>query len=171
MPVRKGLRPVNEVEIHRYITETFDGVDVVSDSGTNFYFYNPDSNVPPDHKFPFVTLVTSDLYDQFSNLSRPSVFRLNIGIGKQTFRSLFGTPSLPSDRDGAPVSGQAASDYDFTALDQVMPHPVYGMTYWVCVLNPSDQTFETQVRPLLAEAYDLELGKYERKAARRKAPA
>jgi hypothetical protein len=81
---------VSEAEISRYITETFEGVDVVADSGNSFFFYNPDSNVPPDHRFPFVTLVTSDLYDQFSNLNRPSVFRLNIGVGKQTFRSLFG---------------------------------------------------------------------------------
>ncbi len=73
------------LSISRYITETFEGVDVVVDS-SNSFFYNPDRNVPPDHRFPFVTLVTSDLYDQFSNLNRPSIFRLN--IGKQTFRSL-----------------------------------------------------------------------------------
>ncbi len=158
---------MNEAEISQYITKTFEGVDVVTDSGNSFFFYNPDNNVPPDHRFPFVTLVTSDLYDQFSNLNRPSIFRLNIGIGKQTFRSLFGESSLPSDRDSAAISGENASDYDFTALDQVMPHPVYGRMYWVCVLNPSDETFETNVRQLLAEAYDLAVSKYKRQAARR----
>ena len=141
---------MNEAEISQYITETFEGVDVVTDSGNSFFFYNPDKNVPPDHRFPFVTLVTSDLYDQFSNLNRPSVFRLNIGIGKQTFRSLIGSSSLPSDRDSAAISADTSSDYDFTALDQLMPHPVYGRMYWVCVLSPSDDTFETKVRPLLA---------------------
>jgi len=151
-PGRKGPTPVNEAEISRYITETCDGVDVVADSGNSFFFYNPDSNVPPDHRFPFVTLVTSDLYDQFSNLNRPSIFRLNIGIGKQTFRSLF---------------GENSSSYDFTALDQVMPHPVYGRMSWVCVLNPGDEMFETKVRQLLAEAYDLAVSKYKRQAARR----
>ena len=151
---------MNEAEIRRYITETFEGVDVVTDSGNSFFFYNPDKNVPPDHRFPFVTLVTSDLYDQFSNLNRPSVFRLNIGISKQTFRSLFGfgEPSHPSSGDST------SSDHDFTALDQVMPHPVYGRMYWVCVLNPSDETFETNVRPLLVEAYDLTVSKYERRS-------
>jgi hypothetical protein len=34
--------------------------------------------------------------------------------------------------------------------------------YWVCVLNPSDETFETNVRQLLAEAYDLAVSKYKR---------
>src|SRR5437764_863571 len=116
---------MNETEISRYILDTLKGVDVVTDSGNSFFFYNPDPNVPPDHRFPFVTLVTNDLYDQFSNLDRPSVFRLNIGISKQTFRSLFGSPKLPS-WDSAAQSGDDTYDYDFTALDQVIPHPVYG---------------------------------------------
>ncbi len=158
---------MNEAEISRYITETFEGVDVVVASGDSFFFYNPDSNVPPDHRFPFVTLVTSDINDQFSNLNRPSVFRLNIGIGKQTFRSLFGSPKLPPYGDNAVESGDTSSDYDFTALDQLMPHPVYGRMYWVCVLNPSDETFETKVQPLLAEAYELTVSKYKGQAARR----
>jgi hypothetical protein len=152
---------MNEAQISQYITETFEGVDVVTDSGNSFFFYNP------DHRFPFVTLVTSDLYDQFSNLNRQSVFRLNIGIGKQTFRSLFGDPVRSSGSDSAEISGENFSDYDFTALDQVMPHPVYGRMYWVCVLNPSEETFETKVRQLLAEAYDLAVSKYKRQAARR----
>ena len=166
-PVRKGLLPVNEVEISRYITETFEGVDVVTDAGNSFFFYNPDSNVPPDHRFPFVTLVTSDLYDQLSNLNRPSVFRLNIGIGKPTFRSLFGDPARSSGRDRAEINDENANGYDFTALDQLMPHPVYGRMYWVCVLNPDQETFETKVRQLLAEAYDLAVSKYKRLADRR----
>ena len=158
---------MNEAEISQYITKTCEGVDVVTDSGNSFFFYNPDKHVPPDHRFPFVTLVTSDLYDQFSNLNRPSIFRLNIGIGKQTFRSLEGSSSLPSDRDSAARSFENASGYDFTALDQVMPHPVYGRMYWVCVLNPSDETFEMNVRQCLSEAYDLAVSKYKRQAARR----
>ena len=114
-----------------------------------------------------MTLVTNDLYDQFSNLNRPSVFRLNIGIGKQTFRSLFGEPSLPSGRDSAARSFENPSDYDFTALDQIMPHPVYGRMFWVCVLNPGEETFETKVRQLLAEAHDLAVSKHKRREARR----
>jgi hypothetical protein len=158
---------MNEAEVSQYITETFEGVDVVVASGDSFFFYNPDSNVPPDHKFPFVTIVTSDINDQFSNLNRPSVFRLNIGIGKQTFRSLFGKPLLPTYGTSAAESGTNSSDYDFTALDQLMPHPVYGRMYWMCVLNPSDETFETKVRPRLTEAYEMAVSKYKRQAARR----
>jgi len=158
---------VNEVEMSQYILNTFAGVDVVVDSDNSFFFYNPDSNVPPDHKFPFATLMTNDINDQFSNLNRPSVFRLNIGISKQTFRSLFGLPERHSGTDSTDESSDNDSRYDFTALDQLMPHPVYGQMYWMCVLNPSDETLETKVRPLLVEAYETAVSKYNKQAARR----
>jgi hypothetical protein len=90
---------------------------------------------------------------------------LNIGVSKETFRSLFGEPKLP--RYGAnAIESDDDSNYDFTALNGVMPHPVYGRMYWVCVLNPSDETFETKVLPLLTEAYEQVVSKYERKATR-----
>src|SRR5438477_10874966 len=158
---------MDEATIIQYITDTFEGIETFTADGNTFFFYDP------DHMLPFVTLVTNDIYDQFSNLNRPSVFRLNIGISKQTFRSLFGLPKLPSGGDSPVESGDNDSnhsnhsDYDFTALDQLMPHPVYGRMYWVCVLNPSDETFETKVRLLLAEAYELAVSKYNRQAARR----
>ena len=155
---------MNEAQISQYITETFEGVDVVVASGDSFFFYNPDSNVPPDHTFPFVTLVTSDINDQFSNLNRPSVFRLNIGVGKQTFRSLFGEPKLPP-YGSMFESDNTSSDYDFTTLNQLMPHPVYGRMYWVCILTPSNETFKTKVQPLLVEAHEMAVDKYKKRIA------
>ena len=162
---------MNETEISQYITETLEGVDFVTNAGNSFFFYNPDTNVPPDHRFPFVTLVMNDQYDQFSNLDRPSIFRLNIGISKQTFRSLFGDSARSSGKDGAETSDENLSNYDFTALDQVMPHPLYGRMYWVCVLNPSEETFKAKVQQLLVEAYDIAVSKYKRLAARRPEPS
>jgi hypothetical protein len=158
---------MNESEISHYITETFEGVDIVTDAGNSFFFYNPASDTPPDHRFPFVTLVTNDLYDQFSNLSRPSTFRLNIGISKQTFHSLFGISSYPSSRDSAATSDKNANSYDFTTLNQLMPHPEYGRMFWLCILNPSEETFATQVHPLLAEAYDIAVSKRKRRNERK----
>jgi hypothetical protein len=92
---------------------------------------------------------------------------LNIGIGKQTFHSFFGETSLPFDQNGTAKSDDTStSDYDFTALNQVMPHPVYGRMHWICVLSPSDEMLQTTVQPLLAEAYDIAVSKYKRLAAR-----
>jgi hypothetical protein len=98
---------------------------------------------------PFATLVTNDLYNNASNLNRHGVFRLNIGVSKDTYRSLFGPqPAFPG------ASRVVEMGHDFTALDQIMPHPIYAPQSWIRVLNPSEATFQT-VRPLPAEAYNL----------------
>ena len=165
---------MDEAAITHYITDTFDGVDVVVASreagspevawGDSFFSYDPGRDLPPDRRFPFATIVTKDYadFDCASNLNRPSVFRLNVGVSKETYRSLFGAPPSRSGTDSDVESG-----YDFTALDQLLPHPVYGRMYWVCVLNPSAATFQEVVRPLLAEAYDLAVSKGARREARR----
>jgi hypothetical protein len=134
----------DEAATIQYITATFENVQVVQSQGTSFFFYGP---MDDGNKFPFATLVTNDFNDQASNLERPGVFRLNVGVSKATFLSLFGQPV------GRPnAAGVIESGYDYTALDQIMPHPVYGNMYWVCVLNPGPETFE-RVKPWLAEAY------------------
>lgn len=133
---------MDEATISRYLTETFAGVDTTVVDGDTFFFNNAGQESAPDHMFPFATIVTGDRYEQeVSDLDRPGVFRLNIGVGRDTFRSRFGASA-------------AGRDDDYTALDTIMPHPEYGSMFWLCVLNPSDATFET-LRPMLAEAYAL----------------
>lgn len=139
---------MDEAAIIRYIAETFDGVEVVEASEDSFFMYDPGHLIPVNRRFPFATLVTGDRHDTVSNLDRPGVFRLNIGVGKETFRSLFGAEESPAD------SGGTAGDYDFTALDRLMPHPVYGRMYWSCVLNPGEATWP-MAQALLAEAYEM----------------
>jgi hypothetical protein len=151
---------MDESAITQYITDTFDGLDVVAAPGVTFFFYDPGRTLPPDRRLPFATLVTSDEFDSASHLNRPSVFRLNLGVSSKTYRSLFGPqPSPPAD------AGVVETGHDFSALDQVLPHPVYAPMSWVCVLNPSDETFQA-VRPLLAEAYDLAVRRHARRATR-----
>jgi hypothetical protein len=127
---------MDEAAITRFITETFSNVEAFVASGDTYFFHHPDPD-SPDRRFPFATLVTGDRHDTASNLDRPGIFRLNVGVSKQTFQSLFPT----------------AGDHDHTALDRIMPHPVYGNMYWLCVLNPSPETFQT-VKALLAEAHE-----------------
>ncbi len=68
------------------------------------------------------TIVTKDYgdFDRASHLDRPGVFRLNIGVGKDTYRSLFGPQPPPPGEAGVVDTG-----HDFTILDQLLPHPVY----------------------------------------------
>ena len=44
--------------------------------------------------------------------------------------------------------------YDFTGLDTLMPHPVYGWMTWACVINPTRKTIELmESKGLFEEAY------------------
>jgi hypothetical protein len=152
---------MDETAITRYIADNFAGVDVECPDetssapkiawGDTFFIYDPERNLEPKFRFPFATIVTKDYgdFDRSSNLDRPGVFRMNIGVSKDTYCSLFGPPPSPPGPAGVVDTG-----HDFTVLDQIMPHPVYASQSWVCVLNPSEATFQA-VRPLLAEAYDL----------------
>ena len=53
-------------------------------------------------------------------------------------------------------------DYDFTKTDRIIPHPVYAWMGWLCVLNPSNKTFE-KLKPLIDEAYEYAKEKYRKK--------
>jgi Family of unknown function (DUF6194) len=154
---------VDETEVIARIVGGFDGVHrVVSADGASFF------SSDPEVKLPFATLVNSNAHDQFSDLDRPGAFRLNIGVGKATWVGLFGQPLKGQPGDYGLGSGSAA-DWDFTAPDVVMPHPVYGRMHWICVVNPSDAIFET-LMPFLGEAYAIDRARTtardERRAAR-----
>jgi hypothetical protein len=124
--------------IIQYIANTFSAVDVQRPTdgpgaGDVFFIHAEDTR-----QFPFATIVTKNYpgFDEESRLDRPGVFRMNMGVSRDTFRRLFPTNT----------------DHDYAALDVLMPHPVYAPQSFVSVLNPSDTTFES-VKPLLAEAY------------------
>src|SRR5262245_55216597 len=163
---------MDEASITRFISETFDGVDVVVASreggapevawGDTFFSYDPSRQLPPAHRLPFATIVTKDYgdFDSASQLNRPGVFRLNIGVSKETYRSLFGPQPSPP-----PAGSAVETGHDFTALDQLMPHPVYATMSWVCVLSPSEATFEA-VKPLLEEAYEMAVKRYNKSKSR-----
>jgi hypothetical protein len=135
-------------EIVTWISGAFDPIEHVETDGNRFFFFDP------DQLFPFATLVTNDLYDRESGLGRPGVYRMNIGVGRQTWVERFGEPTKRQQGEHGLGSGTDAT-FDFRALDVVMPHPVYGRQHWLCVLNPSETTFDT-LKPALAEAYEID---------------
>ena len=155
-------RVMTEDEITEYIVSNFTGVDAIRPEtaggpeiahGDRFFMYNPDPEQAPKYKFPFATIVTKDYgdFDNTSRLDRDGVFRLNIGVGNEIFRSIIGSP--PSSADDGVKSAQSVRDY--SVLDKILPHPVYANLSWICILNPSDETFHELIAPLLAEAYQI----------------
>ena len=122
-------------EISTWITTTYPETKVAAAMGATFFSLT-------DRHWPnFTTIVTTDEHDVGapSNLTaRPDAFRLNIGVGKETFERLAGSQTVP----------------DHAALDTIVPHPVYAKQRWVAILNPSRRSWEEIVKPLIAEAHD-----------------
>lgn len=149
---------MDQEDIIQYVAETFAGLEIQRPddgpgAGDTFFFYDPRRDLDPRHRMPFATIVVKDYgeFDNSSRLDRPEVFRLNIGVSRDTFRALFGYAPGEKHTEGV--------EYDFAALDRLMPHPVYAPQLFVCVLNPSAEMFE-KVKPLLAEAYSLVATRY-----------
>ena len=139
---------IDESFITSYITNTFENDETTVNLGYTFFFYRD------DHMHAFATIAsTGNEYEKISNLDRPGVYRLNIGLRRETFQALFGKGKID------------LSPYDFTALDTIMPHPEYSSQHFICVLSPGEATFE-RIRPLLAEAYDVAMKRYDKRKAR-----
>ena len=117
------------------IRETYPDADVVEALGATFFSLDPEKHFPN-----FATIVTTDEHDDGapSRLFRLGVFRLNIGVSRQTFERIAGSMDEP----------------DYAALDRLLPHPVYARQHWISILNPSETTYREVVEPLLAEAHD-----------------
>ena len=141
---------LDQDRIIRYLTDTFTGLELLRPTdgpgaGDTFVYYDPNHDLDLNRSFPFATIVTKDYgeFDSASRLDRPGVYRLNIGVSRDTFRARCGYAPGETPPEG--------TVWDYAALDRVMPHPVYAPQGFVCVLNPSPRTFEA-VKPLLAEA-------------------
>ena len=119
--------------IVRFITESYPETDVVEAMNAWFFSLDPETHWPN-----YATLVTTDEHDDASDLDRPGVFRLNIGVDRPTFEQVAASDPVP----------------DYTAFDRLLPHPVYAAQRWISILNPSDETFAETVIPLLALAHD-----------------
>lgn len=111
--------------------------------GDSFFYYDPDGD-PANRRMPFATIVTKDYagFDTASDLNRPGVFRLNIAAGR---------------------TDEATGD-DPTALDTLIPHPVYAAQGWVSILNPGPATTGL-ARDLLTAAHARAARRYRRRRA------
>ncbi|MGS2618895.1 DUF6194 family protein [Micromonospora sp. LZ34] len=161
---RPGVEPgPTAAELAQRILALPDVAEVVADEesgvpeahwGDRFFF------VGPDRRRPFATIVFHDTpgFDEDSRLDRPGVFRLNVELGREEFQRRFGYPpaGFPGHRAGV----------DFTRLDEVLPHPAYGLHGWACVLNPTPRRLPDVAR-LLAHAHRRALARHQKASSRR----
>ncbi|MFU8871645.1 DUF6194 family protein [Micromonospora sp. SL4-19] len=124
--------------------------------GDRFFF------VGDGRRQPFATIVEHDTGggDEDSRLDRPGVFRLSVELGREEFQRRFGYPPARFADNRASV--------DFTLLDEIGPHPVYGAYGWACVLNPARTLAE--VDQLLAHAHGRALERHHRSLRRQHRP-
>lgn len=134
---------MTQAEVEAFVAE-LENVQRVENFGYSFFF------VGDDHRLPFVTIANSDNdFDNVSNLNRDGVFRINIGVSKETFKKLIAEPS--------------SELVDYSVLDVLLPHPDYSRQHFVCILNPSDENVET-TKKLIVEAHAIAAVRLQRKA-------
>lgn len=137
-----------EIEaVHSFILDNLNDVVPLNTWGETAYFYNPNDVLKRGTYFGTIKEKNGD-NDKSSQLDRDGVWRLNMGVQKTTFLKTFRhTPARPAK--GCIIEGP----WDFTQLDQITPHPIYGWMNWVAVLNPSAETFE-KCKPLIVDAHE-----------------
>lgn len=141
-----------------FLTHELEGVAPLSAWGEVSYYYNPGNKLKRGTYFATIKQKDGD-NDKGSHIDRKGVWRLNIGLTKTTYQSLFG-PNPDRPGKGGVVEGP----WDFTQLDLLMPHPVYGWMSWVAVLNPSLQTWE-QCIPLVHDAHAKAKASFEKRVS------
>ncbi|MDE6313972.1 MAG: hypothetical protein K2M46_10235 [Lachnospiraceae bacterium] len=150
------MQEITPDDILKYCTKNLDGVVLVSSWGERGIYYNPNNKLK--RGVYVLTVKEKDgENDKSSNLDRQNRYRVNLGVPKDIFVEMFEhIPKRPSK------GGIVDMDYDFTRTDEIMPHPIYAWMSWICVLNPSRNTFE-ELKPLILEAYTYAKKKYEKK--------
>lgn len=136
--------------------KNLEGTVLVSSWGEQGIFYNPEGRLK--RGVYVLTVKEKDgENDKGSNLDREEVYRVNLGIRKNTFLRMF--HKIP----GRPAKGGIVDmRYDFSAINQVLPHPVYAWMGWICIMNPTKETFE-ELKPLIEEAYEFAKEKYKKR--------
>lgn len=136
---------MNQSEVEAFIA-TLDNVQQEENFGYIFFF------VGDDHRLQFVSIAHADNdYDSVSHLNREGVFRVDIGVSKETFASLFGEFT--------------SENIDYSVLNVFLPHPSYSKQHFVSILNPSDENAEV-TKQLIVEAHKIAAARQLRRSRR-----
>jgi hypothetical protein len=134
---------MNPLQVEEFVME-LEAVQRVENFGYTFFF------VGDDHRLPFVTIGHADNeFDDVSKLDREGVFRINIGVSRQTYHSLVGNASSEA--------------VDYSALDVFLPHPHYAKQHFVCILNPTGKNVDI-TQELILEAHSIASTRFQRKS-------
>jgi hypothetical protein len=147
------VSPDNIIE---FLTSELSGVVPKSSWGETSLFYNPGKLLPNGVYFCTIKEKNGD-NDKSSELDRKSVFRLSVGAGKANYEQYFGIKPKRPEKGGIVDTG-----HDFTKLDELMPHPIYGWMSWMQILSPSKSSFDS-IFPLIKDAHAHAVIKFNKK--------
>jgi hypothetical protein len=135
---------MKQAEVEAFVA-SMENVQREDNYGYVFFF------VGDDHLLSFATIANADNeWDNVSNLNREGVFRVNIGVSRDTFGQLIGKAS-----ENEPV--------DYSVLNTFLPHPEYAKQNFICILNPQGENAE-RTRELIREAHAIATKRSQRKA-------
>ena len=147
------MKPEN---IAKKITTELAGVAPKNTWGETSFFYNPGLKLP--NGVYFCTIKEKDgANDKSSKLSRAGVYRLSIGVPKEIFEDLFGIKP-PRPAKGCIIN----TGHDFSKINELTPHPIYGWMSWVSILSPTDKVFQ-KIYPLIEAAHQNAITKFDKK--------
>ncbi len=143
-------------EVLGYCLNNLEGTILVESWGEKGIFYNP-NHVLKRGVYVLTVKEKDGKNDRSSNLNRQGIYRVNFGLKRPTFQKLFGpAPARPA------AGGVVEMPYDFTVINQLLPHPVYAWMGWASILNPSDSAFN-ELKPLIQEAYEFAAEKFRKR--------
>lgn len=143
-------------EVLGYCLNNLEGTILVESWGEKGIFYNP-NHILKRGIYVLTVKEKDGKNDRGSNLNRQGIYRVNLGLKRPTFQKLFGpAPARPA------AGGVVEMPYDFTEINQLLPHPVYAWMGWVSILNPSDSVFN-ELKPLIQEAYEFATEKFRKR--------
>lgn len=143
-------------EILSYCQLELKDVVLVKSWGEQGIFYNP-NNFLKRGVYVLTIKEKDGKNDKASRLYRENIYRISIGLRKETFIKYFGP--LPK----RPSAGETVKmDYNFSDLDRIMPHPIYAWMGWVCILNPSVKSFGL-FKIMIEESYNLAKDKFNKR--------
>ena len=153
---KTGVRFMRKADdILDYCIKNLKGTVLKETRGEKAVFYNPE-NILKKGVYVLTIKEKDGENDKASRLDRKNIFRVNLGLKKETFIKLFGEiPARPS------AGNVVNMKYDFKKTDEVLPHPVYASRGWICILNPAEKTDNTLI-PFINEAYSFAKEKIEK---------
>ena len=145
-------------EILNHITKRYPDTVVLSAWGEKAVFYNPKNKLK--RGVYFATVKEKDgVHDKASNLNRPNVYRLSIGIPRDVYLQMFKRVPMRPHKGGVVETGN-----DFTSLDVFLPHPVYAWMGWITINNPSEGRL-TEILMLMDKAIEKAKKSYKKRVS------